>query len=78
MSKPDVRRGLLQRLLVLPTAGYPRHRWFVWHTYRGEGMALIAIAVSFVTVAPMVVGLSKRPNGAEMAVFRTVGTMALS
>ncbi len=45
---------------------------------RGEGMALIAIAVSFVTVAPMVAGLSKRPNGAEMAVFRTVGTMALS
>ena len=32
-------------------------------------MALIAIAVSFVTVAPMVAGLSKRPNGAEMAVF---------
>ena len=46
--------------------------------YRGEGMALIAIAVSFVTVAPMVAGLSKRPDGAEMAVFRTVGTMALS
>ncbi len=46
--------------------------------YRGEGMALIAIVVSFVTVAPMVAGLSKRPNGAEMAVFRTVGTMALS
>ena len=46
--------------------------------YRGEGMALIAIVVSFVTVAPMVAGLSKHPNGAEMAVFRTVGTMALS
>ena len=46
--------------------------------YRGEGMDLIAIAVSFVTVAPMVAGLSKRPNGAKMAVFRTVGTMALS
>ncbi len=45
---------------------------------RGEGMALIAIAVSFMTVAPMVAGLSKRPNGAEMAVFRTVGTMVLS
>ena len=41
-------------------------------------MALIAIVVSFVTVAPMVAGLSKRPNGAKMAVFRTVGTMTLS
>ena len=41
-------------------------------------MALIAIAVSFVTVVPMVADLSKRPNGAEMAVFRTVGTIALS
>ncbi len=46
--------------------------------YRGEGMALLAIAVSFVSVAAMVAGLSKPPNGAEMAVFCTVGTMALS
>ena len=41
-------------------------------------MALIAIAVSFMTVAPRVADLSKRPNVAKMAVFRTVGTMALS
>ncbi len=45
---------------------------------RGEGMALIAIVLSFAIVAPMVAGLSKRPNGAKMAVFRTVGAMALS
>ena len=41
-------------------------------------MALLAIAVSFVTVVPMIVGLSKHPNGAEMAVLGTMGTMALS
>ena len=37
--------------------------------YSGEGMALIAIAVFFASVAARVIGLPKRPNEAEMAVF---------
>ena len=45
---------------------------------RGEAMALIAIAMSFATVTPMGVGLSKRPNGAKMAVFHPIGAMAFS
>ena len=46
--------------------------------YRGEGMALIAIALFFATVAPMVIGLSKRPNGVKMTVFHPVDAMVLS
>jgi len=45
--------------------------------YRGEGMVLIAIAVFFASVAARVVGLPKRSNEAEMAVFHLVGAMVL-
>ena len=40
-------------------------------------MALIAIALSFAIVVPMVIGLPKRAKEAEMAVFHPVGAMAL-
>jgi hypothetical protein len=57
------RKGLPERLSGIP--------------YRGEGMVLIAIAVFFASVAARVVGLPKRSNEAEMAVFHLVGAMVL-
>jgi hypothetical protein len=44
----------------------------------GEGRAMMAIAMSFVTAVPMIIGLSKRLDEAKMAVFRLVGVMSLS
>lgn len=45
---------------------------------RGEGMVLMAIAMSFETTVPMVTGLPKRLNEAKIAVFHLVSAMSLN